>query len=280
MEQDQSSSDGSPKQVSGEKAGGFAACRHHLCTVTPFSKLVAAIVFIALPFLGAYVGYVYAPEKVVEVEKIIEVEKVLKNQELPNPEVDEASNISDSSSPIYVLRTSYGKEFIDNTGLWSSGSYEVVKVMNFNNLMYVPYDSVQSTTESNLFYVSATKADKNYLIQIDSNNESIEELIEVHSEKTDIPASLTMAPNGKGITLLFSPCTNCAPPTIDAAIYMIAEDAYVPTGVFSVFEWLDEGFRYKPVPEGCDKAYNQPYENMVIQGCEQKVSQLSWVTYP
>jgi hypothetical protein len=115
MEQDQSSSDG-PKQVSGEKAGGFAACRHHLCTVTPFSKLVAAIVVIILPFLGAYVGYQYAPEKVVEVEKIVvnEVPAVRSNEIIQN-NTDQFIAEKERhyiSAPVWLIEdTSYPPEF-------------------------------------------------------------------------------------------------------------------------------------------------------------------------
>lgn len=43
-------------------------------TVTNLSKILAAVLFIALPFVGLYIGYTFAPEKVVEVEKIILVE--------------------------------------------------------------------------------------------------------------------------------------------------------------------------------------------------------------
>lgn len=39
--------------------------------VTPLSKYLALTLFILLPFLGGWVGYTYAPERVVEVEKII-----------------------------------------------------------------------------------------------------------------------------------------------------------------------------------------------------------------
>lgn len=44
--------------------------------VTPFSKYLAMTLFVALPFIGGYIGYTYAPVKVVEVEKMVEVEKV------------------------------------------------------------------------------------------------------------------------------------------------------------------------------------------------------------
>lgn len=42
--------------------------------VTPPSKYLAMVLFILLPFVGAWIGYKYAPEKIVEVEK-----KVVKN---------------------------------------------------------------------------------------------------------------------------------------------------------------------------------------------------------
>jgi hypothetical protein len=48
--------------------------------VTPLSKYLALALFVILPFLGGWIGYTYAPEKVMEVEKsvvrevIVEVE--------------------------------------------------------------------------------------------------------------------------------------------------------------------------------------------------------------
>ena len=40
--------------------------------VTPLSKYLAMALFIILPFLGGWIGYTYAPEKVVEVERVVE----------------------------------------------------------------------------------------------------------------------------------------------------------------------------------------------------------------
>lgn len=39
--------------------------------VTPFTRYAAMLVFIVLPFLGGWVGYTYAPEKMVEVERVV-----------------------------------------------------------------------------------------------------------------------------------------------------------------------------------------------------------------
>ncbi|MEO6536214.1 MAG: hypothetical protein ABIT47_00845 [Candidatus Paceibacterota bacterium] len=39
--------------------------------VTPLSKYLAMILFIAMPFIGGWVGYTYAPRKIVEIEKVV-----------------------------------------------------------------------------------------------------------------------------------------------------------------------------------------------------------------
>lgn len=39
--------------------------------VTPLSKYLALALFVILPFLGGWIGYSYAPEKVVEVERVV-----------------------------------------------------------------------------------------------------------------------------------------------------------------------------------------------------------------
>jgi hypothetical protein len=43
--------------------------------VTPLSKYLAMLLFVALPFVGGWIGYAYAPEKVVEIENIVTFEK-------------------------------------------------------------------------------------------------------------------------------------------------------------------------------------------------------------
>jgi hypothetical protein len=44
--------------------------------VTPLSKYLAMVLFILLPFVGGWIGYQYAPEKVVEIEKVVIQEKI------------------------------------------------------------------------------------------------------------------------------------------------------------------------------------------------------------
>lgn len=45
--------------------------KSHLHSVTPLSKYLAMALFIFLPFVGGWIGYMYSPEKVVEVEKLV-----------------------------------------------------------------------------------------------------------------------------------------------------------------------------------------------------------------
>ncbi len=47
---------------------------HPVNQITSVSKILSAVLFIILPFVGAYVGYQFAPEKVVEVEKVVMVQ--------------------------------------------------------------------------------------------------------------------------------------------------------------------------------------------------------------
>jgi len=53
--------------------------------VTPLSKYLAMALFVVLPFIGGWIGYTYAPEKIVEVDRLVirEVEVVGdKNEEV------------------------------------------------------------------------------------------------------------------------------------------------------------------------------------------------------
>lgn len=71
--------------------------------VTPLSKYLAMTLFIVMPFLGGWIGYTYAPEKVVEVERIVEVKKGLDESQ---KEIDqnESSVEWQNTEVIYVPR--------------------------------------------------------------------------------------------------------------------------------------------------------------------------------
>ncbi len=41
-----------------------------LNSVTPLSKYLAMILFVIMPFIGGWIGYTYAPIKIIEIEKV------------------------------------------------------------------------------------------------------------------------------------------------------------------------------------------------------------------
>ncbi len=59
-------------------------------SVTPLSKFLAMLLFVVLPFAGGWVGYHYAPERIVEVETVV------------------VRDISDQATAPYVKNTSGG----------------------------------------------------------------------------------------------------------------------------------------------------------------------------
>ena len=61
--------------------------KHPVHQVTPVSKYLAMALFIILPFVGGYVGYQLAPERVIEVEKVIQtpVQEIESNEVVTEP---------------------------------------------------------------------------------------------------------------------------------------------------------------------------------------------------
>lgn len=70
-------------------------------TVTPVSKYLAMALFVLLPFVGGYVGYQFAPEKVVEVEKIVVNEVPAENV---NAGFSSGSPAASATVPNYCVR--------------------------------------------------------------------------------------------------------------------------------------------------------------------------------
>jgi hypothetical protein len=59
--------------------------------ITPLSKYLALALFIILPFLGGWIGYTYAPEKVMEIERVVV-------KEVPAEPTTDVSVLNDSGS--------------------------------------------------------------------------------------------------------------------------------------------------------------------------------------
>jgi len=68
--------------------------------VTPLSKYLAMAIFIALPFVGVFFGYTYAPEKIVGVEKTV-VKEVAVRQPQTNPVVEPEVSLQQAVSVIH-----------------------------------------------------------------------------------------------------------------------------------------------------------------------------------
>lgn len=70
----------------------------NLHKVTPLSKYLAMALFVALPFLGGWIGYTYAPEKVVEVETMPE-NKATTKPEVEEPAVSNSQTVTTIENP-------------------------------------------------------------------------------------------------------------------------------------------------------------------------------------
>jgi len=100
-----------------ESANVTDANTHPVNRVTPVSKYLTMALFIILPFVGGYVGYSLAPEKVVEVENVVTTKSdtIGQNQSTRNtdinPDVSEGfylKHIGTETSPkaeIYYVRS-------------------------------------------------------------------------------------------------------------------------------------------------------------------------------
>lgn len=99
-------------------------------SVTPLSKYLAMTLFVALPFIGGWVGYTFAPEKVIEVERIIGVEKLAEQkQEAEQPQ--ERSEVSVSDYRISNFNTTYGGSRYGEVAISADGTKKY--------LMQLPY---------------------------------------------------------------------------------------------------------------------------------------------
>ncbi len=61
--------------------------------VTPFSKYLAMALFVVMPFIGGWIGYMHAPLKVVEVEKI-EIKKPTVEPDFAESKINDIQNLN------------------------------------------------------------------------------------------------------------------------------------------------------------------------------------------
>jgi hypothetical protein len=92
--------------------------KSQLHTVTPLLKYLAMGLFIALPFLGGWIGYTYSPEKIVEVEKIITKTENLTtktNRFIGNPEYHPVREYKKIAYIVDISSTSITLDNVDDT---------------------------------------------------------------------------------------------------------------------------------------------------------------------
>lgn len=76
-----------------------------LYKVTPLSKYLAMAIFIITPFIGGWIGYTYAPEKIVVTETIIYKNSAVESEASP-------TNLPAKEKPSYMIESG---EIIVNT---------------------------------------------------------------------------------------------------------------------------------------------------------------------
>lgn len=103
----------------------------NLHKVTPLSKYLAMILFIFLPFIGGWIGYNYAPEKVVEIESVVIREVSNEKEEVINQKEKDVNGGIISDWDKYIDEVSgYGVDYpvshtlhkgtVDTSGVYES----------------------------------------------------------------------------------------------------------------------------------------------------------------
>lgn len=125
---------------------------NRLHKVTPVSKYLAMTLFIILPFLGGWIGYSFAPEKVLEVEKVVEVERVVNNEvetnlnSQNNLQASEVERIIFPNSKNLQLELPIGWEFNNDYILDDQGQLVFTLSYPIREIGYEFADSVNSRT--------------------------------------------------------------------------------------------------------------------------------------
>ena len=100
-----------------------------LTKVTPVSKYLAMALFILMPFIGGYIGYQNAPERVIEIEKVVSKTPA----EIPAPVVDDmvlASVLGEVAGGHHKSFTYMpdSKQLVEIVSVFKKNQYEPQKV--------------------------------------------------------------------------------------------------------------------------------------------------------
>ena len=99
-------------------------------SVTPFSKYLALTLMISLPFIGGWVGYNLAPEKIVEVEKIVtgESTEILKELEVRTGDIPDGWKTYTDEE--YGFEISYPPDWNEPLGFDDGGGVNRLSIDN------------------------------------------------------------------------------------------------------------------------------------------------------
>ena len=110
-------------------------------TVTPLSKYLAMLLFVALPFIGGYIGYTFAPVEVVEVDKVVVKEEMQEDfqvneqihdeQKIPNFNTRLFQKIPVGDNEYYSAVAKYLE--IDMQSILKDETYVTLKAREINN---------------------------------------------------------------------------------------------------------------------------------------------------
>jgi hypothetical protein len=168
--------------------------------VTTFSRYIALALLVLLPFLGAYVGYQFAPIQVVEVEKLVAVASNVKQTTLPplsELQARFAEKVSDRLSIELLYTTtdnevSYVKAFIPD----SSACCGVYKYNHQTQRFYdagINVDIVRGERSSEDGRYIAKVADQIFLEVYDLETQSVAIKTRVDSAETLVAETCSYA---------------------------------------------------------------------------------------
>ncbi|MCA9362736.1 hypothetical protein KC851_00210 [Candidatus Kaiserbacteria bacterium] len=148
-----------PEQITEQIEETSYAPENNFHKITPLSKYLALALFVLLPFVGGWVGYQYAPEKIVEIERVVEVEKVVIN------EVDKSPSTSDVTPANTVSYVSI-KENQDEYSIYDS----INIAFNFAS------ESVIDTSEQKreLYLIDDSNTLQRFITEVDFDTGNIE----------------------------------------------------------------------------------------------------------
>jgi len=120
-----------------------------LTTVTPLSRYLAMALFIAMPFLGVYIGYTFAPEKVVYAEQVVEtvVEPPVEKNVYRNPKSQDFNIVDVADWPgeypvmsdgndLLILQEMSGLYYLSSSGQYDLGLQRIESVYYTDDFRY------------------------------------------------------------------------------------------------------------------------------------------------